>query len=164
LFSNEASMPNYFATFPISDKVVLLRSCGRLRQLESPKLTNKKCSLVNKWLSMEQVLQINEEKRKVAIMCCNSLLSIEIAEEAFEDCNESCCQTINTKEDPDLFNQGSLEDNYEVETVLGAGGYGVVYAGKKKKDKVKVAIKHIDKEKVTCVEMVIKEADNFKVT
>ena len=95
-------------------------------------------------------------------MCRDSLLSIEIAEEAFEDCNESCCQTIKTA--ADLFSSGSLEDNYEVETVLGAGGYGVVYAGKRKKDKVKVAIKHIAKAKVTCMEMVKKLAKNLNVT
>ena len=47
-------------------------------------------------------------------MCRDSLLSIEIAEEAFEDCNESCCQNIMTEEDTDLFSSGSLEDNYEV--------------------------------------------------
>ena len=87
-------------------------------------------------------------------MCRDSLLSIEIAEEAFEDCTESCCQNIKTAEDTDLFSSGSLEDNYEVETVLGAGGYGIVYAGERKKDKVKVAIKHIAKAKVTCMEMV----------
>ena len=87
-------------------------------------------------------------------MCRDSLLSIEIAEEAFEDCNESCCQNIKTNEDTDLFSSGSLEDNYEVKTVLGAGGFGIVYAGERKKDKVKAAIKHIAKAKVTCMEMV----------
>ena len=47
-----------------------------------------------------------------------------------------------------------LEDNYEVEEVLGKGGFGIVYAGIRKKDKMKVAIKHIAKGKVTNMEMV----------
>jgi hypothetical protein len=55
-------MTNFFATSSIldennPDKVVLLRSCAGHGQLESPKLTKEKCSLVNKRLSMEQVLQ-----------------------------------------------------------------------------------------------------------
>ena len=66
------------------DNFILMCSCARHGQLESTKLTNKKCS------------------------------------------------------------SGSLEDNYEVEKVLGAGGYGIVYAGKRKNDNMEMVIKTLE--------------------
>ena len=62
--------------------------------------------------------------------------------------------SISLKSESKLFSSGTLEDNYEVEEVLGKGGFGIVYAGIRKKDKMKVAIKHIAKGKVTDMEMV----------
>jgi serine/threonine protein kinase len=62
--------------------------------------------------------------------------------------------SISLKSEDKLFSSGTLEDNYEVEEVLGKGGFGIVYAGIRKKDKMKVAIKHIAKGKVTDMEMV----------
>ena len=89
--------------------------------------------------------------------------TIDFAEEAFEKCNCCCCERLEknsdeadtlAKETPKLFSSGSLEDNYGVGKILGQGGFGVVYAGVRKKDRLKVAIKHIAKVKVTCMEMV----------
>jgi len=87
-------------------------------------------------------------------MCPNNLLPIEVAEEAFEKCNDCCCEPIKTKSDTKLFSSGTLEDNYGVGKILGKGGFGIVYAGVRKADKIKVAIKHIAKAKVTAMEMV----------
>ena len=91
--------------------------------------------------------------------------TVDYAEEAFEKCNDCCCERLEkqsdkidtlalAKETPKLFSSGSLEDNYGVGKMLGQGGFGVVYAGVRKKDKLKVAIKHIAKVKVTAMEMV----------
>ena len=62
--------------------------------------------------------------------------------------------SISLKSEDKLFSSGTLEDNYDIEEVLGKGGFGIVYAGIRKKDKMKVAIKHIAKGKVTDMEMV----------
>ena len=62
--------------------------------------------------------------------------------------------SISLKSEDKLFSSGTLEDNYDIEEVLGKGGFGIVYAGIRKKDKMKVAIKHIAKGKVTNMEMV----------
>ena len=85
--------------------------------------------------------------------------TIEYAEEAFEDCNDCCCKSIKKKSEHELFSLGRLEDNYGVGKVIGQGGFGTVYAGIRKKDKVKVAIKHIAKGKATSTEMV--NIENF---
>ena len=87
-------------------------------------------------------------------MCPNNLIPVEVAEEAFEKCNDCCCEPIKTKSDTKLFSSGTLEDNYGVGKILGKGGFGIVYAGVRKADKIKVAIKHIAKAKVTAMEMV----------
>ena len=87
-------------------------------------------------------------------MSPNTSVDIEYAEEAFENCNDCCCKHIETKGDTQLFSLGTLEDDYEVGTVLGKGGFGIVYAGIRKKEKTKVAIKHIAKSKLTGMEMV----------
>ena len=87
-------------------------------------------------------------------MCPNNFIPVEVAEEAFEKCNDCCCEPIKTKSDTKLFSSGTLEDNYGVGKILGKGGFGIVYAGVRKADKIKVAIKHIAKAKVTAMEMV----------
>ena len=87
-------------------------------------------------------------------MSQSSQLAVEYAEEAFEKCNECCCERLQMKSEVKLFSSGSLEENYEVGEVLGNGGFGIVYTGLRKKDKTKVAIKHIAKGKVTGMEMV----------
>jgi serine/threonine protein kinase len=87
-------------------------------------------------------------------MSQSSQLAVEYAEGAFEKCNECCCERLQMKYEVKLFSSGTLEDNYEVGEVLGNGGFGIVYAGLRKKDKMKVAIKHIAKGKVTGMEMV----------
>ena len=81
-------------------------------------------------------------------------LAVEYAEEAFENCNECCCERLQMKSEVKLFSSGTLEDNYEVGEVLGNGGFGIVLTGLRKKDKRRVAIKHIAKENVTGMEMV----------
>ena len=58
------------------------------------------------------------------------------------------------KSEVKLFSSGILEEYYEVGEVLGKGGFGIVYAGIRKKDKMKVAIKHIAQGKVTGLEMI----------
>ena len=87
-------------------------------------------------------------------MSQSSQLAVEYAEEAFEKCNECCCERLQIKSKVKLFSSGTLEDNYEVGEVLGNGGFGTVYTGLRKKDKIKVAIKHIAKGTVTRMEMV----------
>jgi serine/threonine protein kinase len=87
-------------------------------------------------------------------MSLPNLSAVDYAEEAFEKCNECCCERLQMKSEIKLFTSGSLEDSYEVGELLGNGGYGIVYAGIRKKDKMKVAIKHIAKGKVTGMEMV----------
>jgi len=86
-------------------------------------------------------------------MSAISSVAIEVAEEAFEKCNDNCCELLKTKCDEWLFSAGSLEDNYKVGEVLGKGGFGIVYAGVSRKDNTRVAIKHIAKAKVTAMEM-----------
>ena len=87
-------------------------------------------------------------------MSQSNQLAVEYAEEAFEKCNKCCCERFQTKSELKLFSCGSLEDNYEVGEVLGKGGFGIVYAGIRKIDRMKVAIKHIAKGKVAGMEMV----------
>ena len=90
-------------------------------------------------------------------MSQSNLSAVEYAEEAFEKCNECCCERLERlqmKSEDKLFSLGTLEDNYEVGEVLGNGGFGIVYAGLRKKDKMRVAFKHIAKGKVTGMEMV----------
>ena len=74
--------------------------------------------------------------------------TIEYAKEAQEYFSDCCCEGSRHKDN--LFGVGSLEDNYDVGEVLGEGGFGVVYAGQSKR----VAIKHIDKRKITRMTMV----------
>ena len=78
--------------------------------------------------------------------------TVEYAEEAHEYFSDCYCEGSRHKEN--LFGVGSLEDNYDVGEVLGEGGFGVVYAGQSKKDDGRVAIKHIDKRKLTRMAMV----------
>ena len=92
---------------------------------------------------MGAMLQIKESKENVS----QKILFIEVAEEASEICND-CCEPIKTS-DTKLFSSGNLEDIYEVGIILGKGGNGIVYAGVRKEDKMKVAIKHFAKTKVT---------------
>jgi len=80
--------------------------------------------------------------------------TIEYAEEALEHCNECCCCENSEKKDDttDIFSSEQFEEVYGVGRVLGKGGFGVVYAGIRKKDRKLVAIKHIPKKKVAYFE------------
>ncbi|CAG5121222.1 unnamed protein product, partial [Candidula unifasciata] len=42
-----------------------------------------------------------------------------------------------------------LENYYEVENILGSGGFGTVYSGFRRRDGLQVAVKHIQKSKVS---------------
>ena len=45
-------------------------------------------------------------------------------------------------------NREPFEEAYKVAQVLGKGGFGIVYAGTRKRDGLQVAIKHIAKAKI----------------
>jgi len=75
---------------------------------------------------------------------------VEYAREVFENYPH---HGFETKSVPELFSAGRLEDKYGVGGVIGKGGFGTVYRGIRKKDKLRVAIKHIAKRKVTGMEM-----------
>ncbi len=62
----------------------------------------------------------------------------------------SDCLAINSSS-PSTFETTScepFEDAYKVGTVLGKGGFGIVYSGIRKRDGFQVAIKHIAKTKI----------------
>jgi len=77
----------------------------------------------------------------------NTEEEIEHAEEALEQCHYCCCEKETTLPtcQPTLFSSGNFEKHYAVGRILGKGGFGIVYAGIRLKDKKRVAIKHIAK-------------------
>jgi len=85
-------------------------------------------------------------------MCPDNYKSVEVAEEAIEECN-SCKDMIVKKVDTIRKTPRKLEKLYKVGDVLGKGGFGTVYAGIRRKDGKSVAIKHIAKNKVPSMQM-----------
>merc|ERR1719348_1310984 len=78
---------------------------------------------------------------------------IETAEEAYDFftnryCDNSCSNQLkiqNCDIDCEIINHGNLEDQYEIGSVIGKGGYGTIYKGVRKFDDKKVILKHVSK-------------------
>jgi len=78
---------------------------------------------------------------------------IETAEEAYDFftnryCDNSCSNQVkiqNCDIDCEIINNGKLEDQYEIGSVIGKGGYGTIYKGVRKFDDKKVIVKHVSK-------------------
>jgi len=85
----------------------------------------------------------------VASMSGSSNTDIEYAREVFEN-----DEKLEAKSASGLFSSGKVEDKYGVGEVLGKGGFGTVYSGVRRKDRLKVAIKQIARKKVTYMERV----------